>query len=109
MTNIIMKKVNWFHGITLYISNTKEIITPDPFGNTELDTTAPEYIIISNEKGKGYNVMKFDYATDYVKTTILGIQELNSIHHCYRLLYDGCKTIKDAKGYIQEYAEEYNS
>ena len=108
MQQVIMKKVKWFHGVTTYISNTKITITPDPFDNTELDTTAPEYIIISSDKG--YNVLQWHNATDYVKSNILGIDNLNSIYDCYKLLWDGFKTIKDAKGYIQELElEEVNN
>lgn len=97
-----MKKVNWFYGITTYISNEKITITPDPYGNKQFDITAPEYIIVKDGENthNKYAVMKFHYATDYVKQ--YGITDINSIYNCYTLLWDGFKTAKEAKEYIAE-------
>lgn len=52
-----------------------------------------KYIILKNKKG--YNAYEFHYKTD------CPILTLDSLINCYKGLWTGFKTLKDAKDYIK--------
>jgi len=97
-----MKKESLFHGRITYTSNTKITISKDPFGNIEFDVKVPEYIIIKDDDGN-YIPLKFDW--DNGSLTEFGIQNIENIYQCYKVIFEEQKTAKAAKELIQEAVE----
>ena len=101
MKQVIMKKESLFYDRITYTSNTKIIITPDPFGNIKFDVKVPEYIIIKDDNK--YIPLKFDW--DNGSLTEFGIRNIESIYKCYKVIFEEQKTAKAAKELIQEAVE----
>ena len=106
------KKSNRFHLIILYESTIQELVLTDPFNNQELDITLPKYIILKDTKHYNtyiLNEFSLDKLREYNHKNIYQSNIYGNLHNFlsnYDLKWNGFKTLKDAKGYIQELESE---
>ena len=107
-----IKKSNRFHLTILYESDASELVLTDPFNNQELNINIPKYVILKDKKHYNAYILNYwnlDKLRGYNHKNIYQSSIYGNLHNFlsnYDLKWNGFKTLKDAKGYIQELESE---